>query len=230
MDYSTILCWARANHDVIQLFSTVVVATATMVIAFLTFRYTRWTKSLVKETQLLRKAQTKPHISVSLSWSPDWSQDWSQNDPHSFYLVVRNDGFGQARDVRSSVDRDFLCRPRKKLSEMSPMQHIPCLQSGEAQYVILSAASLFQVEHEQKPDSVPDDFDVTVSYSDIEGKDEQETFRLHLRAFKEGKYVGMLPSALDSIAISLKKIQNSFPQKNVVHTHAETPDIGANQD
>jgi hypothetical protein len=74
MDYSTILCWARANQDVIQLLSTVVVAIATGIIARLTGKYTRWTIRLVEETQLLRKAQTAPHISLygSLAASENW--------------------------------------------------------------------------------------------------------------------------------------------------------------
>ena len=123
MDYSTIPCWARANHDVIQLFSTVVVATATMVIAFLTFRYTRWTKSLVKETQLLRKAQTKPHISLYL--------EWRCLETFIADLILRNDGFRQARDLSFDADPDFWISPLRKLSKTMFMQGLPSLQPNE---------------------------------------------------------------------------------------------------
>ena len=106
--------------------STVVVAIATVVIAVLTWKYTSWTRRLVEETQLLRRAQTAPHISLYL--------EWSSLKTFIAYLIVRNDGFRQARDLSFEADPDFHISPNRKLSGYMFMQGLPALQPNESRY------------------------------------------------------------------------------------------------
>jgi hypothetical protein len=202
MDYSTILCWARANQDVIQLLSTVVVAIATGIIARLTGKYTRWTIRLVEETQLLRKAQTAPHISLYL--------EWSSLETFIAYLIVRNDGFRQARDLSFEADPDFHVRPNLKLSGYMFMQGLPALQPNEPRYLSLDTSEWFKMKMKTPDKAVPPHTKITVMYKDIEGKSYMEVFSLDLKAFDESKVSGMPPSHIDSITTSLKDISESL--------------------
>jgi hypothetical protein len=202
MDYSTTLCWAKANQEVIQLSSTVVVAIATGIIALLTWKYTSWTKHLVEETQLLRRAQTTPHISLYL--------EWSSSKTFIAHLILRNDGFRQARDLSFEADPDFHISPNRKLSGYMFMQGLPALQANESRYLSLDTSEWFKMKMGTPEKAVPPHTKITVMYKDIEGKSYMEVFSLDLKAFDESKVSGMPPSHIDSIAKSLKDISASL--------------------
>jgi hypothetical protein len=182
--------------------STVVVAIATVVIAVLTWKYTSWTRRLVEETQLLRRAQTAPHISLYL--------EWSSLETFIAYLIVRNDGFRQARDLSFEADPDFHISPNRKLSGYMFMQGLPALQPNESRYLSLDTSEWFKMKMKTPDKAVPPHTEITVLYKDVEGKSYTEVFSLDLKAFDESKVSGMPPSHVDSITKSLNDISASL--------------------
>ena len=90
--------------EFLNLNSGAVTAISTVVLTIVTFVYVLLTRSISKETEIMRKAQTEPNISAIIQ--PDERYlNWIN-------LIIQNIGLGPAYNVKFEVNPDFEDRDR----------------------------------------------------------------------------------------------------------------------
>jgi hypothetical protein len=190
--------WLVNNKQYLDVIFPFITAIATVVIAVATI-FNAW---LIIETRRLRKAQTAPHLSLYF--------DWSISEIFIAHLIIRNDGFRQARGIKFAPYPDFWLKPTRKFSSTLFMQGLASLQPSEAKYMSMDTAEWFRMEKEFPDKKIPRHTTVTVTYQDIEGKDYKERFELDLESLKRTEVSGMPPSYMDNMAKSLENIAESL--------------------
>jgi hypothetical protein len=184
------------------------VAAATVVVARATNKYVKLNASLVEETQLLRKAQTEPHISVLIR---------PQECQVIVDLIIRNDGQSQARDLRTEFYPDVYYYKGKKLSDVNFLQYIPSLQPGEQRTLPIWTGYLKPIEAKEK--EVPEIMMVSVRYKNVLDNERNEQFPIPLRSFTYGESWGG-DTALDKIADSLELVAKPHKRFMTIMTQA----------
>ena len=89
------------------------------------------TRALVRETKLLRVAQTEPQVTVRVEPSEVWI--------NLINLVVENTGAAPAFDVKLSAQPDFESTPGHRLSEFGLFKH------GTVSYTHLTLPTIYSV-------------------------------------------------------------------------------------
>ena len=85
--------------EFLNLNSGAVTAISTVFLTIITFVYVLLTRSISKETEMMRKAQTAPNISVTIQ-----SEEESIN---LIDLIIKNIGLGPAYNVKFEINPDF---------------------------------------------------------------------------------------------------------------------------
>jgi hypothetical protein len=136
--------------------ASVVSAVATVAVAVTTIVYAIFTRQLVLENQLLRKASSQPAVVVYIM--PD------QNVLHAINFVIANVGLGAARNISINVnaDPDDLVRHNVYLFKKWGKRPISILPQGEKISAFMGGIEIFEGE----PLCA---FDVEVSYQDLSG-------------------------------------------------------------
>lgn len=96
------------NNGAFAVIFSAVVAIATVVYAFLTWR-------LVSETRKMREAQTEPKVSVTIQPREEWIK--------LIDMVIQNIGLGPAYNIKFEINPDFECMKGKFLSELGFMKN-----------------------------------------------------------------------------------------------------------
>jgi hypothetical protein len=157
---------------------------------------------MVIETRRLRKAQTAPHLSLFFEWHVKYTA--------LTHLILRNDGFRQARYIRFRVDPDMWLAKDRKFSETTFMKGLPSLQANESKYLLMNRSIWDELEQMSPDIKIPASTTVWVNYEDVEGNRYHEKFELNLKAIRQREPSGMPPSRTDSMAGSLDSIANSL--------------------
>jgi hypothetical protein len=179
------------NAAAVTTAATVVIAIASVVNAW-----------MVIETRRLRKAQTAPHLSLYFEWHIRYSA--------LAHLILRNDGFRQARYIRFRVDPDIWITKDRKFSETTFMKGLPSLQANESKYLLMDWRTWEELEQMSPDIKIPSSTTVWVNYEDVEGNRYHEKFELNLKAIRQREPSGMPPSRTDSMAGSLEKISQTL--------------------
>jgi len=169
--------------NIITLFFTGVVGISTLVYAILTAK-------LVKETMLLRKAQTNPGISVSLV----------QNKSSILFidLLVENIGMGPAYDVKFDIIRDFELNKRL-LSEVGFMKN------GINYFAPNQAMQLWVATFVGNKELENKSIDIKVTFKNYSKDTFARTFNLSFSQFANFIQLGTPP--LIKIADNIEKIE-----------------------
>jgi len=85
--------------EFLNLNSGAVTAISTVVLTIVTFAYVLLTRSISKETEIMRKTQTEPNISATIQ-SDERNLNWIK-------FVIKNIGLGPAYNVKFEVNPDF---------------------------------------------------------------------------------------------------------------------------
>ena len=96
------------NNGAFAVIFSAVVAIATVVYAFLTWR-------LVSETRKMREAQTEPKVSVTIQPREERIK--------LIDMVIQNIGLGPAYNIKFEINPDFECMKGKFLSELGFMKN-----------------------------------------------------------------------------------------------------------
>lgn len=192
-----------AHKTEVELLLSVLVGVATLVIAYSTWKYAVLTKRLVDETHKMRRAQTEPHVSIFLQG----------RDPTNVVvdLVLRNDGFAQARNLEFEIEPDCYYYKNRRLSDIAFLKPLSSLQPNETRKMpILQGAWRQELKD---PSSSPESVSVRASYEDIMGNRKQETFVLPFESYLTGEEWGAEPLAriagsLETIATQIQKMES----------------------
>ena len=144
-------------------FSPFVTAAATVVLAFITWRYVRLTGSLLKATY-------KPQIFVSLRYKLFVSPSGAGGLPYQ-NVCVKNIGVGPARKVRFGGDLSFTTKKGNSLQDIGFIKNgIDALAPGEE----IRDSVYLELESVEKHQPVL----ITVTYTDSMGGDYDDEFTL----------------------------------------------------
>lgn len=173
--------------DIITLLFTVIVGLSTLVYAILTAK-------LVKETKLLRKAQTDPEIFISLIHN--------ENSISFIDLKVENIGLGPAYEIEFNVIKDFKLLKRN-LSEVG------FIKNGIRYFSPKQKLQLFVASFIDDPEGLSNkEIELEVKYKNSIGQFMVRRFLLSFGEYSSFTQVGSPP--LHKIANNLEKIKTSF--------------------
>ena len=202
--------------------STIVIAAAavattgaTVLLAYITWRYVRLMKTYVqltqenvRLTQEILKATNKPEVIIFLRF----------NNDRTISLRIENIGTGYASDVEFAGDLlSYKARPQffggegKKIKELPPFKNgIPYLGSGHK----IDTLPLFSIYVEEEEDHIPKHaISMTVSYKDSTGTPDDKTFFFEPRNWEDrsqfmSPHSDDISDELGRIAGSLEDISN----------------------
>ncbi|MCK4680422.1 hypothetical protein KAT82_04810 [bacterium] len=160
---------------------TVLMVVFSAVVAGSTVAYALLTRNLVRETALLRRAQTEPQVSVYLTPGQRWL--------HMLELVVRNSGQGGARDIRCAISASDanLEAHNVHVDCLRLLEHILYLAPGEEIRSFFGDASNFL---EEPP---LEEFSIAVEYNTEMGELRQREFRIRPIQYGGVARLGELP-------------------------------------
>jgi hypothetical protein len=120
---------------------------------------------LAKETRLLRRAQTDPHLSV-------WIEP-HEREMHWIDMLIENIGAGPARNVEFLATPDFECFKDQPLSRLGFMKKgLPYLAPRQRlRFFLTNLLEDFETK-------MANPFDLVVRYQAKDGKTFAETFRI----------------------------------------------------
>lgn len=180
------------TSEIVTLVFSGIVTLSTVVYAFLTWK-------LVSETQLLRKAQTGPHIGVYLRPSDAWV--------NIFDLVIENHGNGPAYNIKWDAGPDLEAQSQKgvHLDYLANLNGLTYMAPGQRiQSFFGSAVDLLK---HTPPPSVT----VNVAYADAQGVEYKSTYVLDPARYEGQSRVGGHPEhemakALTELSKLLKQV------------------------
>ncbi|MDC7786682.1 hypothetical protein PQJ75_25385 [Rhodoplanes sp. TEM] len=148
--------------------ATIVSAVATVAVAATTIVYAVFTRQLVLENQLLRKASSQPTVVVYALPDKDVLQ--------AINFIVANVGLGAARNISVVVkaDPEDLTKHGVYLFKNWGKRPISVLPQGEQISAFMGGLELFE-------DPPLQAFDVDVSYQDLSGGVYEEAFNINVK-------------------------------------------------
>lgn len=186
--FQNLLLWTNEYDSLLTLLFTAVVAVATVVYAFLTWR-------LVSETIKMRKVQTEPHMSITIE---------PRNESIGIIdLIVQNIGLGPAYDVTFDIQPDFDLTEKRKLSEIGLFKYgLKYFAPGQKRKMFLT--SMYQ-GYEEKIKTI---LHVDIKYNNGANSNYTSTYVIDFSELDKMVSVGKPP--LYKIASSLDKIDNNI--------------------
>lgn len=174
---------------------------ALAVVAVATIVYAVFTGFLVRETRRLHEIQSEPVVGVFLSLRETWEP--------LFQFVVRNFGYGPARNVRWQVTADMenLRQRKVEIDEILAIRTLPYLPPG--QDIRFNLGTTFAFLSDEALPLKP--IRVKVSYEDRRGKPYDAEFVLDAESFR-GAAFGTTP-ALEKIAKTLDEVLRELRHK-----------------
>lgn len=176
------------NAGVITLFFTAVVAIATVF-------YVRLTSRLVNETIELRKAQTRPQLSISIL--PRDPEVWIVD------MIIENVGNGAAHNVKIKPTNNFEMRNDREFN------NIGFVKNGYNYFAPHQRLKFFftsLIDNKEEKENVK--FTIDIFYQDQFGEKYQTEYRVNLSEFYGIPRYGNPP--IYDLAESLKKIEKSI--------------------
>ncbi len=178
--------WLNSNHGLISAAATVVIAVVVIITAFLT-------KALANENRLMRKSGTEPKVVAYLKL-----------DPYRTYVVnfvLANVGQGPARDVEFTfqADESDFRDHDVKIGNHSDRTVTSMLPQGERIEMYFGGSSSLLKDPKLRP------FKVSVTFQDLNGKNDNKEFVLDVAQFTGLTILGGPPEY--EIAQTLKKIE-----------------------
>ena len=185
--------WLNSNH--ISAVATVVIAVSVIITAFLTY-------ALANENRLMRKSGTEPKVVAYLKL-----------DPYRTYVVnfvLANVGQGPARDVEFTfqADESDFRDHDVKIGNHSDRTVTSMLPQGERIEMYFGGSSSLLKDPKLRP------FKVSVTFQDLNGKNDNEEFVLDVAQFTELRIGGSPPEF--EIAQTLKKIDQTLKKIETV--------------
>jgi len=179
-----LLCYLDATH--LALFSSIITALATAVLGWVT-----WV--LARETKVLSRAASQPHVVVTFEPNP-WGSMYVD-------LLVSNTGNAVAYDVDIQYSPDLPSSSEFRLNLPVPFQKINLLRTG---HVLKSSLSPYG-------DLQGKTYSVTISWSRLPGKLERETltYNLSVAEFEASMYLGARNPEVQ-VASEIKKIREGW--------------------
>jgi len=174
--------------EIITLIFAGVVALSTVVYAILTQR-------LVNETRIMRRSQTNPEVSVSLSHN--------EISISFIDLLVENIGMGPAYDIKFKVIKDFELLKGRKLTEVGFVKN-GIRYMAPRQNLRLYLASFIENPKELEEKEI----ELIVSYKNGLEENFERKFVLSFSQYASFFQLGSPP--LHKIANNLEKIRNDF--------------------
>ena len=168
-----------------------IVATSTVVYAFLTWR-------LVSETKRLRVAQTEPMVSVTYHPREEWI--------NFIDFRIKNVGAGPALDIRLEVEPDFEYVPNKWLSQLNLFENgLKYLGPGDERRFFLTSLT------ENGDAKVASPFEVKVTYRGTIGNEKTDRFVIDFSEWEGLMQLGKPP--LHEIADSMKSLAQEYKRR-----------------
>lgn len=167
---------------------------ALAVVAVATAVYAVFTGLLVRETRRLHEVQGEPVVGVFLSQREAWEP--------LFQFVVRNFGYGSAKNVRWQVtgDMEDLRQRKVEIDAILAVRTLPYLPPG--QDIRFNLGTTFALLGDAAVPAKP--IHVKVLYEDRRGKPYESEFVLNAESFRDAAF-GATP-ALEKIAKTLDEI------------------------
>jgi len=183
------LDFLNRNSGALTVIFSAIVAVATIV-------YAKLTRTLVQETNRMRRSQTDPEVLVSVQPSEVWI--------NLIELVVENIGGGSAYNLRLTVDPDVKCSRGEMLSSIGLFKHglRQLAPHRRVKTFLFSVAD--RVAQIESPGS-SFEFTVRAMYNSEGGDSITRTFELDLRHMVGMVQLGTPP--LKTIADSLSALQ-----------------------
>jgi hypothetical protein len=180
--------WLATHSALINLTTSVILATATTI-------YVIFTVKLVRETRKARIQALTPHIVAFL--------DAGECTPTNRYIIIENIGAGSAIDVRFEIKNDI------DYTNTPSLNTIPFMKNGANYFPGKKRYKFFLTNTENKPEN--DYIEFIVKYTDAMKNEYNERFKLVLNdnIIGDGKltppdsYVGMISHNLNKINTTL---------------------------
>ena len=187
--------WLNSNHGLIS-------AAATVVIALFAIKTASLTKALANENRLMRKSGTEPKVVAYLKL-----------DPYRSYIVnfvLANVGQGPARDVEFTfqADESDFRDHDVKIGNHSDRTLTSMLPQGERIETFFGGGRPFWKDPKLRP------FKVSVTFQDLNGKNDSKEFVLDVAQFTGISTLGSPPEY--EIAQTLKKIDQTLKKIETV--------------
>lgn len=186
-------------ENLLQIIFSGVVATSTVVYAVLTWK-------LVKETELIRKFQIKPDVRIYF--------ERGEANNNLLFIVVENQGFGTALNVKFQVLKNLESYPRDyfDIDGKGVFKHgiVSFYPNQKHRYYILA------VESSNYNEVIEESLIIKTTYQDITRKKFECQFNLPVKetigigsSIPPDNYLGRIPFYLGRIDKSLKTLDNS---------------------
>lgn len=188
------------NAGALTVVFTIVVAIATVVYAYLTWK-------LVEETIRLREVQTEPKISISLKSREEWL--------NFINLEIKNIGQGPAHNLTFAIKpKDYIYLKNHKLSDLGVIKNGINYFSPNQSYSTFFANMIDDGQMQSR-------FEIIVKYKGGSGKEYSEVFHLEFSEFENISQLGKPPiykisENLEKIQGDLNKLSSGFNKMRVI--------------